>query len=52
VREFTIGVASTPKSYNPAHAEIIRDFSMSNNQWSKVARSLAKACDWAIAPSL
>jgi hypothetical protein len=48
VRELTVGVASDPLEDNPAHAMIIRDLTMSDHHWNKVARKLAKACTWAL----
>jgi hypothetical protein len=50
VRTLTTGVARDPIEGNPAHALIIRDPNLSNHQWKEVARKLAKASVWAIAP--
>ena len=52
VRSVTIGVASAPLLDNPAHANIIRDQTMTDSQWArKAAQPLARACRWAISPS-
>lgn len=48
VRECTVGIASNPLPHNPAHAAIIRDLTLSDSQWSRTARKLAKACIWAL----
>jgi len=50
VRTITPGVVRRPVEGNPAHALIIRDFGLSKGQREKVARKLAKASVWAIAP--
>jgi len=49
-RAFTPGVVRDPIEGNPAHALIIHDFSLSDGQWSQVARKLSKATVWAIPP--
>ena len=48
VRTITPGVASDPVPGNPAHAQIIRDPSLSRSKWKEVKRHLATACSWAI----
>ena len=50
VRSITPGVVRDPIDGNPAHALIIHDFKLSGGQWNQVARKLAKACVWVIAP--
>ena len=51
VRSVTVGVASDPLPDNPAHALIIRDPACGSHEWRRIARKLAKACEWAISPS-
>lgn len=50
VRANTLGVVRKPEYDNPAHALILRDFGLTHSQWKKVARRLAKAGVWVIAP--
>jgi hypothetical protein len=50
VRTITPGVARDPVEGNPAHALIIHDFSLGTKERVRVARRLAKASTWAIAP--
>jgi len=50
VRSITPGVVRNPIEGNPAHAFIIHDFKLSAGEWKKVARKLARASVWAIAP--
>ena len=50
VRERTVGVKGDPKPENPAHALIIRDPRCVHSAWKRVAKHLADACSWAIAP--
>jgi hypothetical protein len=50
-REHTPGVAWQPLPVNGAHALILRDLRLGSSRDRRVARKLAKACSWAIAPS-
>lgn len=51
VREHnTLGLAWVPVSGNRAHALILRDLSITDSAWKRVAYKLALACRWAISP--
>ena len=50
VREYTVGVVWYPIAGNEAHAMILRNLSISDSQWKRVAYKLARACEWAIPP--
>ncbi len=50
-RQCSDGVAPLPVEGNPAHAVIIRPKHWNDSEWKKAARTLARACTWAIAPT-